>query len=46
MATHINTNLLGTKGTLRVEAIEDKLTEVGLMVMGMHFLPRRKLWFK
>ena len=29
-----------------MEAIADKLTTVGLMYMGMHFLPRRKLWLK
>ena len=42
----INANLEEPEGTLRLEAIADRLTAAGLSDMGLHFLPRQKPWLK
>ena len=42
----INTNLEETEGTLWSEAIMEKLMAAGLVVMGLHFLPRLNPWSK
>ena len=46
MARDINANLGDPEGTLQVEAIAYELTTAGLIDMGLHFLPQRKLWLK
>ena len=46
MAGELNANLAEPEGTPQGEVILDELTAVGIMDMGLHFLPRRKPWFQ
>ena len=43
---NLNANLVDLESTARVEAIANELAAVGLMDMGLNFLPRRKPWLK
>ena len=46
IAGNLNTKLEDPEVTPRAEAIADELMASGLMDMGLHFLPRRKMWLK
>ena len=46
MAGNLNSNLVEPEGTQQVEAMTEDLTAAGLEDMGMHFLPRCRLWLQ
>ena len=46
VAGNLNAKLADPEGTPRAEAIVYKLVEVGLVDMGLHFLPLPKSWLK
>ena len=46
VANDLNANLAEPEGTPQAEAIADELAAVGLLDMGLHFLPRSKPWLK
>ena len=46
MTSDLNANLEDTEDIPQGESIADKLAAVGILDMGMHFLPRRKPWLQ